>query len=285
MTPFEWLAVTYFVVVPLAAARYARPRGWLYAIGAILLVIVARFAAPWEARAWLPHAYLVFGYWIPAAFTPGVNERFERWLARADARINSQLPTSNSQRAECRGTGRFGSWALGIGNWPRWRPSRLLELAYLLCYPMVPAAFTIVFLIGDREDITRFWIAVLSAGYACYGSLPWTAARPPRLLESLRHEFPEESALRTLNARVLGRVSHRMNTFPSGHVAVALAAALVVCSVSMAWGVACLAMATAIAVAAVSGRYHYLVDVLIGAGVGAAAAFTAAPGSGPGSLA
>jgi hypothetical protein len=247
MTPFEWLALAYFIVLPLAAARNARPRGWLYAAGAILLVIVARRSMPWEARAWLPHAYLVLGYWMPAAFVPGVNTQFESWLGTADRRL--------------------WNWGLQVG---RGRATSFFEVAYLLCYPLVPAAFAVVFALGTPRDITRFWIAVLLAGYACYGSLPWTAARPPRLISA-----PEPIFFARVNAGVLGRVSHNMNTFPSGHVAVALAASLVVCSVSMAWGAGFLAIAAAVAVAAVRGRYHYLVDVLVGAGVGAGAFATA----------
>ena len=248
MTPFEWLALAYFILMPLAAARTAPARGWLYAIGAILLVIVARLFLPWEARAWLPHAYLVLGYWIPAAFAPRLNAAFESWLAEADRRL--------------------GGSGLGTG---RVRATSLSEVAYLLCYPLVPAAFAIVFVLGTRLDVTRFWIAVLLAGYACYGSLPWTAARPPRLISA-----PEPIFFARVNAGVLGRVSHNMNTFPSGHVAVALAASLAVWLVSMAWGAAFLAIAASVAVAAVRGRYHYLVDVLVGAGVGVGAFLTAA---------
>ena len=257
MTSFEWLALIYFVLMPLAAARHARRRGWLYALGAIALVIVARFTVPWPARAWMPHAYLVLGYWIPAAFTPGLNPRFESWLAEADRRL--------------------GMWSLRIRLWDVGRG--MWELAYLLCYPTIPAAFAVVFIAGDRDDITRFWMAVLLAGYSCYGSLPWTAARPPRLISA-----PESVFLARMNAHVLGRVSHNMNTFPSGHVAVTLAAALVVCSVSRPWGVGFLAVATAVAVAAFRGRYHFLVDVLVGAGVGVIAFLIAAAGPAAGSV-
>ena len=93
MTPFEQLALIYFAVVAVAAGRHARPRGWVYVAGAILLVIVARFRAPWEVRAWVPHAYLLLGYWIPAAFVPmPLDDRFEEWLRRADARLVAVLP-------------------------------------------------------------------------------------------------------------------------------------------------------------------------------------------------
>src|SRR5919106_4719142 len=125
MTPFEWLALMYFAACAVMAARAARIRAVLYAAGAMLLVIVARFTLPWEGRAWLPHAYLVLGYWIPAAFTPRpLNHRFEEWLCRSDERL-------------------FGSWKVDV---PRPGTSHLFELAYLLCYPIVPAAFAVVFL-------------------------------------------------------------------------------------------------------------------------------------------
>jgi membrane-associated phospholipid phosphatase len=197
---------------------------------------------PWESRAWLAHAWLVFGYWIPALFTPPQpHARFERWLVETDARlgVHAVVPRSTHH----------------------------LELAYLLCYPLVPASFAVVFALGDAADVRRYWVAVLVAGYACYGTLPWTAARPPRVLSA------DDSARRGiawLNTAVLGRVSHNLTTFPSGHVAVSLAAALSVTAVHTGAGVVFLIAAIAIAVAAVAGRYHYLVDVLAGIPVGAA---------------
>jgi membrane-associated phospholipid phosphatase len=259
MTPFEWLALAYFAfLAAAAAARRARPRVWLYLGSAAALVIVSRFRAPWEIRAWIPHAYLVLGYWIPAAFTSGLHAGFERWLRRADAALFERF------RIPAPGTAsRNASW------------TTLLEAAYLLCYPLVPATFLVVFLLGDRGAVVRFWVAVLVAGYACYGTLPWTAARPPRLLPSPDAARSPGNGLRAgvarLNAHVLSLVSHNLTTFPSGHVAVSMAAALACLPLSTSWGGAFLALAAAIAAAAVAGRYHYLIDVLAGAIVGALA--------------
>jgi hypothetical protein len=256
LTSFEWLAVAYFAFVVAAAPRAARSvRGWLYAAAAIALVIVAGLTSPAPVRAWLPHVYLVLGYWIPAAFTPAPNDdRFERWLAAADARLWCLTPTWHVSD-----TGRTGT---------------AFELAYLLCYPMVPAAFTVLYLRGDVRDVERFWLAVLTAGYACYGTLRWTAARPPRLVTTR----PNAGFLPALNAWVLGRVSHRLNTFPSGHVAVSVAASIAVSRVSVEAGAGFGAVAVAIAVAAVGGRYHYLVDVLLGVFLGLVAGAAAAYG-------
>ena len=244
MTSFEWIAAIYLAAVAATGRRTAQwRRGVLFAGGAVVLVIVARFTLPWEARAWMPHIYLVLGYWIPALFTSAaVNQGFEGWLARTDRRLNVGSLV--------------GSWRLGLGD---------LEVAYLLCYPLVPATFSIVFLLGDARDVAHFWVAVLLAGYACYGTLPWTAARPPRVIARDEHA---RRGIAKLNTAVLGRVSHNLNTFPSGHVAVSLAAALSVWPVHPAAGAVFLLAATAIAIAAVAGRYHYLVDVLAGIPVG-----------------
>lgn len=254
MTPFELLAVAYFVVVLAAAPRVAaRRRGVLYVCGAVALIIVARFTLPWTARAWLAHAYLVLGYWIPAAFVGTPNAAFERWLARADAHV--------------------GAW-LVPGTYLVPASRLLLELAYLCCYPLVPAGFIVVWLFGSAEDVNWFWTVVLASGYACYISLPWTAARPPRLAEP-RDGAPLPRGLTALNVAVLGRVSHQLVTFPSGHVAVAVAVAIATWRVWPAAGVTFGVLALLIAAAAVAGRYHYAIDVLCGLIVGAVIPFVA----------
>ena len=141
---------------------------------------------------------------------------------------------------------------------------------YLSCYPFVPLAFSIVWTLGDAVDVDRFWTAVLLAGCICYGSLPWIVSRPPRFHVSRQAATRREPdrALRRLNVGVLKRVSHGLNTFPSGHVAVSIAAALAVCDVSWAAGSVLLVVAAGIAGGAVVGGYHYVVDVAIGCLVG-----------------
>ena len=75
---------------------------------------------------------------------------------------------------------------------------------------------------------------------------------------------PWRSSLRALNLRLLGAASIRVNTFPSGHAAEALAAALLVAnapSVVVAW---MLFNALAVSAGAVFGRYHYATDAIAG---------------------
>jgi membrane-associated phospholipid phosphatase len=62
-----------------------------------------------------------------------------------------------------------------------------------------------------------------------------------------------------------------VNTLPSGHAAGALATALAVGSVVPLAGVVFLLLAASIALATVLGRYHYVVDTVLGVLVAAAA--------------
>ena len=254
MFPFELLAIVYLVALPgavvlLGGAR--RPGAWrALAAGAALaaVILIAVTALSPAIRFWLGHLYLVAGYWIPALVAARPEgTRFERWLDASDVR--------------CR----------------RWRavPPGLVhagEIAYLFCYPMVPAAFLVVWITGTIVDLNRFWVAVLIAGFASYGSLPWLAARPPRLLPG---GPPVEHPVARLNLTVLSRVSHNLTTFPSGHVAVSIAAALCVASVWPAAGLLFGVVAVGISIGAVTGRYHYVMDVATGVAVGVLSALVA----------
>lgn len=264
MFPFERLAVVYFALFGAGAllTMPGRPRPWravLCAGASVVSVIAIASMGSITVRAWLPHGYLVVGYWLPALLVGTVSSSaFEAWLVRTDARIRQHL--------------------LPL---PRWATD-VAELSYLMCYPAVPAAFTLVWTCGNLVDVERFWVSVLAAGFACYGNLPWLPSRPPRLLEGSgasnhargAHDTGTEHAshaLAVINTAVLNRVSHHLNTFPSGHVAVAVAAAASAMIVWWPAGLALAVVAVGIAVGAVAGRYHYAVDVLLGAVVGLAA--------------
>ena len=256
MRGYEGLAVAYFGVLAIAAAAAPGRRR----LGVVLLalatsggVAAVAFYGTEPLRAWLPHAYLVAGYWLPAwvAGTTAHPTRFERWLQRTDAVL------------------RPGSGAL-----PAFL-KHFTELAYLLCYPLVPASFAVVWTFGSSVDVHRFWTAVLAAGYTCYVSLPWLVSRPPRLAARLTADTADRSPrdrIADANVLVLGRVSHELNTFPSGHVAVAVASAACVASVSATAGVLVGLVSRAIAVGEATGRYHYVLVVILGLFVGAAAA-------------
>jgi mono/diheme cytochrome c family protein len=200
-----------------------------------------------DARLWLGHLYLIAGYWLPALLVTRPPHRFEAWLRRNES------------------FGSFGSFgAFGSFRWFTWF-REMCELAYLCCYPVVPATFLTVYLNGSIADVDRFWTSVLAAGFVCYISLPWLVSRPPRLLEGV---VVNAARVRRLNLHVLDRLSHGWNTFPSGHVAVAFAAALSLMPSAPRVGMGFLGLAAGILIGSVTGRYHYTIDALTGAIVG-----------------
>jgi membrane-associated phospholipid phosphatase len=250
MTGYEWIVVAYFSGLTLAAWLVSIPprqRRYAMMLGAAVVAtaVAVALAGSRGLRAWIPHAYLIAGYWMPALLVTSTHSRpFEAWLARSDDRLRPLLPSVPAAITP------------------------VVELAYLLCYPLVPLSFAIVWMMGSDRDVSRFWLAILLSGYACYATLPWLVSRPPRL----RREIGEElQGLKDINVQVLGRWSHQLNTFPSGHAAVAAAAAASVAFVSPPWGVAIGAVAGAISVGAAAGGYHYVIDVFLGLVVAAAA--------------
>lgn len=203
-----------------------------------------------DVRVWLPHLYLALGYWLPSMLT-GVpaESRFEAWLRRHDEPWRRHMPALSPAAA-------------GV-----------LELAYIACFVVVPLAFVTVWTLGTAQQVERFWVAVLLSGFACYITLPWLVSRPPRLFSNTSAPRP---GVASFNSSVVRAVSHQLNTFPSGHVAVAVALALAVLPVSRLAGVAFGIIAVGIAAGAAAGRYHYGIDVVVGAVVGIVAAALAA---------
>ena len=115
--------------------------------------------------------------------------------------------------------------------------------------------------LSPSPDPGTFWSVVLITDFVCFGFLPWVQTRPPRALEDAE---PWASSLRRFNLRVLGATSIQANTFPSGHAAEGLAAALLVLAAPAGLVVAMLIAALGVAAGAVLGRYHYLADALAG---------------------
>jgi membrane-associated phospholipid phosphatase len=250
---FELLVLGYCFGMVAAGAATQRPGARALALaGAVTAVVLIAASGRLEAiRSWLPHGYLVAGYWIPALMVDSrrgelaAPTRFEGWLRRIDGACRARLPDLPAVVA------------------------MLAELAYLFCYPLVPLSFVVIWLQGSPADVGRFWLSVLGAGCACYASLPWLLSRPPRIAAP---SGSSPAGVRMLNVFLLDRVSHGWITFPSGHVAVAFAAAWSVAHVSAPMGAVIGVVAAAVAAGAIAGGYHYAIDVAAGLAVAAAAA-------------
>jgi hypothetical protein len=254
MTRFEWVTIGYFLLlagvapfVPVPVARAMRAAAVSLALA--LFVFGMSRTAPSDVRIALPLVYLPAGYWLPAMLTRSLRDtRFEGWLRRCDTAWRCYLPPLSPATA-------------GI-----------LELAYLACYIVVPLAFLIVWIHGTVDDVDRFWVAVLLSGFACYITLPWLVSRPPRAFDDSSRT---RQGLASFNVSLLRRVSHELNTFPSGHVAVATAVAMTVFPVSGVTGILLGVVAAGIAAGAAAGRYHYGIDVAAGALTGLIAGIAA----------
>ncbi len=289
MRPSEWIAAGYFLYLLLPIVRSPQRRtvrltlagGVVAMILGVLWIGATSDSRNWRiARNWAPGVYLLAGYWLSGQLYTDPNLGVERLLLAIDARLGASV-----------------SRAARIHVDPRikWLLRAYLELTYLSCYVLVPLAFGIVSRFGAADPALtadRFWRVVLLAVFACYGALPWVPTRPPRALVDTGQQMPlspepaavhhtshvqvlpETTAIRRLNLLVLRHASIQVNTFPSGHVAAATAAALAAGRVLPAAGAALGVLALSIAAASVLGRYHYFADALLGA-VAAFAAFAA----------
>ena len=140
--------------------------------------------------------------------------------------------------------------------------SEFFELCYLLVYPALPVGAAILALSGHATALPVYWSVVLLAEFMCYAVLPWIQTRPPMLVEEGTAATP--GPIRRFNQLIARGASIRANTIPSGHAAGALASALVVAVVLPAAGVIYFVLAFCIAAASVLGRYHYVVDSVLG---------------------
>jgi PAP2 superfamily len=212
--------------------------------GAAIGSLVALFSAFVHQPVWLavwiwPPLLLLIGYWTSGLLFVGPNPWQENALMRLDDRV-------------------------GVRRAARYAPRLavdLLEAAYAGVYLLIPIALFLHLKYSAAPDASRFWAVVLIADFICFGVLPWVQTRPPRALEA---EEPWTSSLRRFNLRLLGSTSIQVNTFPSGHAAEALIAALLALHAPTAIVVVMFAAALAVSAGAVFGRYHFLADIVSG---------------------
>ena len=251
--------------MPLALRTWELASGVMFAYTAILAAILPRLPPGARARAlggsaagvaatatsvlvsspvlvhgWLlPPLLLLLAYWTSGLLFTAPMPRVEKALRRVD-RVLRVRPISSGA--------------------PRWI-AEFLEFSYAAVYALIPIGLVLYLRFTVFPDYDRFWTVILVTDYVCFAALPWVQTRPPRALEP---GDPWRSSLRALNLRVLGAASIRVNTFPSGHAAEALAAALLVShapSGVVAW---MLFNALAVSAGAVFGRYHYAIDAAAG---------------------
>ena len=237
------LFFAYLGVVAALLPRVPTERRRLACAGAIigLLIVAGSRASPHNILDdWvLPPTLLLLAYWTSGLLFVAPMPRAERALLAFDEVLSVRRIAASLPRALV----------------------EFLEVSYMAVYPIVPIALALHLARTPDPDAGRFWGVILTTDYVCFGMLPWVQTRPPRAVE---REPPWRSGFRALNLRLLGGASIHANTFPSGHAAEALAAALMVTGAGPAAVAVMFLMALAISAAAALGRYHYAADALAG---------------------
>jgi hypothetical protein len=253
LRPSEWVVVVYFLYLLVLSAFSKVPLGRRFRVASLALLVIAAVLGFSRAdqlwlrwmRDWMPIVYLLAAYRMPALLVSAPSVDVERKLAAFDSRW-------------------FGGREIAVAErLPRWCLEGL-ELAYLLCYPLIPAGWICLRILSGARQQEQYWTAVMLAAACCYGLLPWLPTRSPRTTDAARST---RSSLRRLNLQVLGQMSVQLNTFPSGHVATSFAAALATAAAVPTAGVLLVLTSLAIMLASVVGRYHYVADVLAGVAV------------------
>jgi membrane-associated phospholipid phosphatase len=220
-------------------SRRARLRVWSgAALGAAGAIAATRLPPDGVANVWiLPPALLLLGYWTSGLLFVAPMPAAERRLVAIDEVLRIQAIAARTPRPI----------------------AELFEFAYTGIYPLVLLALWAALNAGVTA--ARFWSVILIVDYVCFGMLPWIQTRPPR---ALGIDAPWRSAWRRVNLRVVDASSIQVNTFPSGHAAEALAAALLLLGASGPLVALMFLAAFAVSAGAVFGRYHYAADALAG---------------------
>jgi membrane-associated phospholipid phosphatase len=252
----EWIILGYlgYLLALLPVRPLPRPRRlgvatMAPALAALVLAATWLPATPWAVllREWLPLPSVLVCYWIAGFYFVRPQEAFEaRFLAfdlRARRWFGAEHAATRAPRALL----------------------EVLEVAYFSCYIVLPAGMIALMIAGPADAADRYWSTVLLAELGCYGVLPWIRTRPPWALRATGALEARGGFVRRVNLLLVHEASTQANTFPSGHAAGAVAAALAVAGVWPAAGAVFAVVAVSIMAGSVIGEYHYAGDALTGA--------------------
>jgi membrane-associated phospholipid phosphatase len=239
------ISFLYIAIVAAVLRKGLPPASRVRAVGgsvAGLLLTAASATAPYQPflHGWLlPPLLLFLSYWTSGLLFVAPMQRIETLFAFIDRVVRVR----------------------GVGAKAPIRLAEFLEFSYAAVFVLIPIALALHLEFAPTPDVDRFWTVILVTDFICFAMLPWIQTRPPRSLEIGE---PWASSFRRFNLQFLGSASIQMNTFPSGHAAEALAAALLVSNLPSGLFLWMLFNAAAVSAGAVFGRYHYAIDALAG---------------------
>jgi PAP2 superfamily protein len=256
MAAHEWFAVVYFAWLSAAALVRTPLDRALVVLGASacgVAGIVGSAALGGDARRWWPIVTILIGYWACGRTFIRPMPRIEAWLERVDDRVLRQ-------------TGALEA----IGRGPR-ALLEYLEAVYFGCFLLVPGGLLALIALGSADRTNAYWTAIVIAELGAFGVMPLIQTRPPWAIEPPGPVAARRLVMTRVARQLVDRATIRVNTFPSGHAAASIAAALAVSDSSAVAGAVFLAIAASIVVASVAGRYHFLPDAASGVGLGVVA--------------
>jgi membrane-associated phospholipid phosphatase len=244
----EWIAFLYFLYLavvcwlrPMRASPRLLVTGVSLAMAATIRTVAS--GAPPLVRDWTPFLYVSVAYYLTGRLFDKHSETLEAWLLAWDHKV-------------------LGDPTRRFAHWPGWVVA-YLDIVYMFCFLLLPAGFAALAATGHSAQANHYWTMVLGADLGAFAPLSVLQTRPPWMLED-PPALPD-NAVRRLASYMVRRATIGVNTFPSGHVAVSLAAAVAVMGSLPLTGGVLLVLAASISLACIVGRFHYVVDVLAGA--------------------
>jgi membrane-associated phospholipid phosphatase len=244
----EWIALLYFLY--LAVVCWLRPmqpsRRLLVtsvSLGLAATIHTVASAAPPLVRDWTPFLYVAVAYYLTGRLFVKPSETLEAWLLGWDRQL-------------------LGDPTTRFAHWPGWLVA-YLDIVYMSCFLLLPGGFAILAATGHSTQANHYWTMVLAADLGAFAPLSVFQTRPPWMLE--QPPALADTAVHRLASYMVRNATIGVNTFPSGHVAVSVAAAVAVLGSLPLIGGVLLALAASVSVACIVGRYHYVIDVLAGA--------------------
>jgi len=251
LRPAERILLLYFGYTLVVAAVLGGVLWRVWTTAAAVAAIISAVSTLGKGRVgerlrdWVPLPLILVAYWQMDAIRREVSpiDFARRWLP-LDAWVLRAMHLGPS------GGGAPASW--------------LLETAYAGTYAIPPVAVGILYALGRRDRVDRFYTTFLAGTLVAYGLLPFFPSVSPRLIDPSAWS-PPMTTMRQFNIWLLDHADIHTSVFPSGHVAAASSAALamfVALPERKSIGAALFVLASVIALATVYGRYHYAVDVI-----------------------
>ncbi len=141
------------------------------------------------------------------------------------------------------------------------------ELCYLLVYGVAAYCVGVLYGLGQRKSVDRFFTIYLAGTLAAYALFPYFPSQPPRIVFSGLDNPGIVTWVRHLNLLILSKATIHVGVFPSAHVSSAFSCAwamflLLPKRKRFGWGL--VVYAVSVSIATIYGRYHYAADALAG---------------------